>query len=92
MQKKLYLVETVSMFRMRYVIEAKEAEHAEDEVVCNLGDLREFSQQHIDENIFTTREISKDEYMRLFAEDNDYLSSWHDEQKKQFINVIDYKE
>jgi hypothetical protein len=92
MEKKLYLVETVSMFRMRYVVEAKEAEHANDEVVCNLGDLREFSQQHIDENIFTTREISKDEYMRLFAEDNDYLESWSDEQKKQFINVIDYKE
>ena len=92
-QTKLYLVETISMFRMRYVVEAKESGHADDEVVCNMGDLKEFSQKHIDENIVTTREISKEEYMRLFDEDNDYLSSWSDEEKQQrFINVIDYKE
>ena len=30
--KKLYLVETVSMFRMRYVVEAKDESHALDEV------------------------------------------------------------
>jgi hypothetical protein len=91
MEKKLYLVETVSMFRMRFVIEAKEAGHAEDEIACNTGDLKEFSQQHIGENIFATREISEEEYDRLFDTDNDYLKSWSDEQKKSFINRIDYK-
>ena len=30
--KKLYLVETVSMFRMRYVIEAEDEQHALDDV------------------------------------------------------------
>lgn len=91
MEKKLYLVETVSMFRMRYVIEAKESEHAADEVTCNTGDLKEFSQQHIAENIVSVWELSKEEYNRLFAEDNDYLESWSDEQKNSFINRIDYK-
>lgn len=92
MEKKLYLVETVSMFRMRYVIEAAEPEHAEDEVVCNDGNLKEFSQKHIDECIVTTRELTQDEYMKLFDDDNDYLQSWVDEQKKEFINKIEYTE
>ena len=92
MEKKLYLVETVSMFRMRFVVEAKEAEHANDEVVCNNGDLEEFSQKHIAENIVSTREITADEYMKLFDEDNDYLKQWTDVEKMQFVNVINYKE
>lgn len=52
-----YLVETISMFRMRYVIEAENAEHAKDEVTMNDdGELREFSQMHVDENITSVRE------------------------------------
>ena len=92
MEKKLYLVETVSMFRMRFVVEAKEAEHANDEVVCNNGNLEEFSQKHIAENIVSTREITADEYMKLFDEDNDYLKQWTDVEKMQLVNVIDYEE
>lgn len=95
MKKKLYLVETVSIFRMRYVVEAKEAEHANDEVVMNVSgkydeNFQEFSQHHVDESITSTREISEEEYLKLFDEDNDYLASWNDKQKKQFINKIDY--
>jgi hypothetical protein len=86
MEKKLYLVETVSIFRQRYVVEAREAEHAADEVV-----LKEFSQQHLDELISSTREITADEYLKLFDEDNDYLSNWDISQKMQCINTIDYK-
>lgn len=94
MEKKLYLVETVSMFRMRYVIEAHEASHAEDEFVMKVGkeSFKEFSQHHMDEVIVSTRELSAVDYMDLFDKDNDYLKSWSDQEKMQFINVIDYKE
>jgi hypothetical protein len=86
-----YLVEAISMFRMRYVIEAETAEHAMDEVTMNdNGDLREFSQKHIDENITSVREIDREEYLRLFNEDNDYLQDWDDGHKLSFVNVIDY--
>ena len=90
--KKLYLVETVSMFRMRYVVEALEEEHALDEVVCGVGntDFQEFSQHHVDEVISSSREISKDEYLKIFDKDNDYLESWSEEKKMEFINKIDY--
>lgn len=86
-----YLVETISMFRMRYVVEAKNKFDAMDEVTMNdNGDLREFSQKHIDENITDAREIDREEYLRMFNEDNDYLQDWDEDQKLSFVNVIDY--
>lgn len=89
-----YLVETVSMFRMRYVVDCKEATHATDTVVVDMGTdkLKEFSQEHLDEIITSVREISKEEYLRQFDEDNDYLKDWTEEQKLQFITKVDYND
>jgi len=94
MNMKKYLVETVSIFRMRYVVEAKEATHATDEVVMNVGkvDFNELSQYHVDEVISSVREISSEEYLKIFNEDNDYLKNWSDEQKFRFVHRIDYGE
>ena len=85
---KKYLVETLVTYRMRYVVEAESAEAADDFVVENLSSavLREFSQKHINEDIFSTRRIKSDEYLKLFDEDNDYLKSWKDKEKFDFIN------
>jgi hypothetical protein len=88
-----YLVETVSVFRMRYVVEAKTASDARDEVTMSVGDdFKEFSQLHLDEMISSTREIDQAEYLRIFDEDNVYLKDWTEEQKLQFVNVINYDE
>jgi len=90
----LYLVETVSIFRHRYVVEAKEEEHAADEVTYNLSDseFKEFSQQHVDECITSVREIKDEEFESLFDKDNDYLKDWDPALKrKKFINVIGYE-
>lgn len=86
-----FLVETVSIFRMRYVVEAKNASDAKDEVTLNNdGNLHEFSQLHLDEIISSAREIDRDEYLRQFDEDNDYLQEWDDDHKLGWVNVIDY--
>ena len=86
-----YLVETVSIFRMRYVVEANNASDAKDEVTMSVGEnFKEFSQLHLDEMISSTREIDQAEYLRMFDEDNVYLKDWTEEQKLDFINVIDY--
>ena len=82
----IQLVETVSIFRIRYAIETDSGEGAADEVV--MGDVIEMSQKHIDENITSVREISKEEYLGLFDEDNEYFSSWSDEKKLEFINKL----
>jgi len=85
-----FLVETISMFRMRYVIEANNAEHAKDEVTTNEGQLYEFSQLHVDEMITSVREIDQSEYLRQFDEDNECLKDWADEDKLSFVNVVNY--
>jgi hypothetical protein len=92
-----YLVDTISMFRLRYVIECKEEEHALDEVTwvttggeVDLDVWQEFSQQHIGENIISSREITDEEYLDLFDKDNDYLKEWTIEQKMKFVNTVDY--
>jgi len=94
MEKKLYLVETVSMFRLRYVVEAREASHAEDEFVMEIGkdSFKEFSQHHMDEVIVSTRELSATDYMDLFDSDNDYLKSWSNQEKMSMINTIEYED
>ncbi len=87
-----YMVETVSIFRIRYVVEAKEATHASDEVVMKLSNtgFDEFSQYHVDEVISSVREITDDEYLKIFDEDNAYLKDWPDEKKFKFVQKIDY--
>jgi hypothetical protein len=84
----LYLVETVSIFRHRYAIEASDVEGAKDTVVMGIGeviDLPELSQEHIDECISSVREIDEFEYLRIFEEDNDYLRHWPLDQKLKCI-------
>lgn len=92
MKKKLYVVDVMSTFRMRYVVEAREESHALDEVVMreNDTDFGEFSQSHVGTNIFSSREISEQEFLELFDKDNDYLSQWPLHRKMAFINQIDY--
>lgn len=90
MVKKLVLVETISMFRMRYVMEVQDdINHASDEFVCN-DKLVELSQKHLDDTIVSLREIDQDEYLRIFDEDNNYLSDFTIEEKLDYINKIDY--
>ena len=86
-----YLVETVSLFRIRYVVEAKNASDAKNEVTMNLGDnFHEMSQLHIDESIISVDEITTADYLRIFDEDNVYLKDWDEEQKLGFVNVLNY--
>lgn len=82
-----YLVETISMHRIRYVVECESAEDAKDTVTMN--EAEEFSQMHIDEMITSTRVIDDAEYLRIFDEDNDYLREWSDEQKFKYVHKVE---
>ena len=93
--KKLVMVDGLSQFRVRYCVEVEDdIEHALDEVVCRYDDLEfhEFSQEHLLPSpvIISYKEINKEEYLRMFDEDNSYLKSWTEEQKLKFINKINY--
>ena len=80
------LVECISTFRIRYVIDTDNEEWAEDTVT--MEEAKEFSQLHLGEQIVSTRTISKEEYLRLFDEDNEYLSEWEEEQKFKLVTEI----
>lgn len=90
--KKLVMVDCISQFRMRYCVEVEDdIDHALDDVTMYEHDpdkLKEFSQHHIGTNIISHREIDKEEYLRMFDEDNDYLKNWDEEQKLKFINRV----
>lgn len=90
MTKKLVLVESVSMFRMRHVIEVEDmVEHAGDELIFN-NKLIEMSQKHLDDIIVSLREIDQKEFLKIFDEDNDYLKDWSEDKKLEYINKIDF--
>lgn len=93
--KKLVMVDCLSQFRIRYCVEVEDdIDHALDEIICNYTEMefKEFSQEHLlPSPIFLShREIRKEEYLRMFNEDNDYLKSWTEDQKLEFINKINY--
>ena len=95
-KKKLYIVDTISTFRHRYVIEAAELEHAYDEVTMvdsgNEDDSFEsVTQRHLGEVIVDGREISKKDFKKMLKElekDKDENSSYWMGDK--LIRVIDY--
>lgn len=90
------MVDVLSQFLTRYCVEVEDdIDHALDEVVINESDanFHEFSQQHLEPTVILShREITEDEYLKMFDADNNYLKIWSKEQKLKFINKINYEE
>ena len=94
---KYVMVDTVSMFRMRYVVEVPDGigkemifhdgtrsfpttpeEYASDTVVC--GEAKEFTQEHIGENIVSTREVTLEEAIAQYRKDEPTIGeAWDDD-------------
>jgi hypothetical protein len=86
------LVETVSMFRMRYMIEVPKGKshYALDDVVG--GELKEFSQKHLDEIIVSHRKVKQKKIVEMIDNDNEYCKSWSPEKKlESFVNFMETK-
>ena len=87
-EKQWVLVECVSQFRQRYMVEVPvgtdqygkdKSEWALDTVTMN--EAREFSQEHLGETIVSHRVISQADALALCDKDNDYTAEWTEEQK-----------
>lgn len=80
-ETELVLVETISTFRIRHVVEVPRgcAEWALDTVT--MDEAEEFSQQFLTNTIVSHRVITEDEALVEFDRDNDYLSGWTREAK-----------
>lgn len=76
----IFLIDTLSTFRMKYAIEAETLEHAMDELVMTEHDrtFDEITQKWLGEQIIEGREVSYEELLVLMnklATDKDEMSS-----------------
>lgn len=87
MANKWVLVETVSQFRMRYMVEVPE-EHPEWALdTVTMEEAKEFSQEHLGEVIISHRVVTEEEAIAICDVDNDYVNGkygepWTTDQKK----------
>lgn len=86
------LVECISTYRMRYVVEvpSDHPEYALDTVVCQ--EAKEFSQEWLGETIVSHRQLTRQEVLDLCDEDNKYAKDWTEEHKmKTYVTEEGYK-
>ena len=89
----LYMIDCVATHHIRYCVEAED-ETQLGEVIKLIdegnNELIEFSQEFLGEKVVTYGIIiSKEEYLKMFDEDNEYLKGWSKEKKLGFINNIE---
>lgn len=88
------LVETVSTFRNRYMVEVPKgsSEWALDTVTC--GEAKEFSQTYLGETIVSHRVLEKEDALKMCEADNDYIAGWDEATKMHnfFTAIGDLKE
>jgi hypothetical protein len=90
------LVETISTFRERYMVEVPvgvdrygkdKADWALDTVI--MEEAKEFSQEHLGETIVSHRVVTKEEALAMCDKENDYAKKWNDELKmKNFFTTM----
>lgn len=95
--KRYAVVTAVSSHRLRYVVpldqlqemntEAEvQAEWLADSVV--MQEVEEFSQEWLGEQIIDTSVMSEDQMLQLFDKDNNYLNSWTNEYKIEWVRKL----
>ena len=78
-KKQIFLVETISTFRHRYLVEAECADYANDDVAMNDGTARErdwWQEKYLGETIVGTRPVTDAEILWLGEIDKNDGSSW----------------
>ena len=75
------LVETVSQFRERYMVEVPIGKELWALDTVTMNEAKEFSQEHLGETIVSHRVVSLEEALVLCDKDNDYCSAWSSDKK-----------
>ena len=82
------LVECVSTFRERYMVEVPKGQELWALDTVTMQEAKEFSQEHLGEQIVSHRVVSKEDALALCDKDNEYGSSWDEETKiKNFFTT-----
>ena len=81
---KYVMVNAVSMFNMKYVIEVPDEvedkdllDHVEKQV--SAGDTKEFTQRHMGETVSNYSIVTKNEIIEQFRSEEPYFASWGEE-------------
>ena len=90
------LVEAISTFRQRYMVEVPVGidRQGKDKTLwaldtVTLEEAKEFSQEHLGETIVSHRVVTKEDALAMCDKDNDYAKKWNDELKiKTFFTVM----
>ena len=77
------LIECVSTFRQRYMVEVPKGKTLWALDTVTMEEAKEFSQEHIGEQIISHRTVSKKEALVLCDKDNDYTKDWDKEKKME---------
>ena len=99
-ETKWVLVECVSTFRNRYMVEVPVGtdDYGNDKTLWALDtvtmqEAKEFSQEYLGEHIASHRVVTYDEALALCDKDNDYTISWDTDKKvKNFFKTLSDQE
>lgn len=95
MSKEYVVVTTIQTFRHRYVVPMDKLQEMNTDYQVDpkwaldcvtMQEVKEFSQQHLGEQIIDSAVISEEEVLELFKSDNPYLNSWTDGFKLDWVN------
>ena len=95
-ETQLVLVECVSTFRQRYMVEVPVGtdDYGNDKTLWALDtvtmqEAKEFSQEYLGEQIVSHRVVTYDEALTLCDKDNNYVASWDNDTKvKNFFTTL----
>jgi len=73
---ELVLVEAISVFRMRYMVEINNGSVVDAIEKVKQGKAKEFSQEHVDEIVISNRKVSLRDALDLCDQDNQYCKDW----------------
>jgi len=90
MDNKWVLVECVSSFRIRYMVEVPAGKELWALDTISMNEAKEFSQESLGEQIFSHRVVTEADALALCRQDNNY-ATWNDDKVKEvfFTSIAD---
>lgn len=83
-----FIIETVSIHRLRYAVEADDSDFAIHEFNARLSfddNLKELGQKHVGEYVTSYRKATDDEIVETFFQDSPYLKKHPEKWNKEHI-------
>lgn len=84
-----YLVETLSQFRVVYIVETNNRNKDSVESAVHMGEVHEYGQMHLGEMIISSREVDDAEIILVNDELNEYLIDLSAEKKLSRVYKMD---